>query len=418
LPQTFSGLAQQKSKIINDPIYGFITISGKLIYDLLEHTYFQRLRRITQLGLTYLVYPGAYHTRFHHALGALYLMQRAVSILRKKGHVITDEEEESVCIAILLHDIGHGPFSHALESTLIPKVSHEALSLKFMERLNLEFEGKLDMAIAIFSDNYPKRFLYQLIASQLDMDRLDYLRRDSFYTGVTEGSVNSERLLTMLNVHNDQLVIDAKGIYSVEKFIVARRLMYWQVYLHKTVLSAENMLVNILRRAKELSQRGEMLFATNALQTFLQHDYDWNDFESNPDLLDIFARLDDNDVMAGIKEWSQHGDRVLADLSSRLINRNLLKIKIKDEAFKAAEIEAAVLATGKQFNYTHAEAEHLIISRSIANHAYNPQSDRINLLYKNNTVQDISEAADQLNIHALSHTVIKHFLCYPAEIGL
>ncbi len=410
-------LAQNKSKILNDPIYGFITLPGELIYDLIEHPYFQRLRRITQLGLTYLVYPGAYHTRFHHALGAMYLMQKAVGILRKKGHEITEEEELSVCTAILLHDIGHGPFSHALESTLIPKVSHEALSLKFMERLNVEFNGQLEMAISIFSDNYPKRFLHQLIASQLDMDRLDYLRRDSFYTGVTEGAVNSERLLTMLNVHNDQLVIDAKGIYSVEKFIVARRLMYWQVYLHKTVLSAEYMLVNILKRAKFISQTQKPVFSGKALSLFLEQDFDWNDFETDPKLLDTFAHLDDFDVMAAIKEWTYHEDEVLSNLSKRLIDRRLLKIKIQNEAFDKAEIENTIEATGKALNLSNEEARHFVIASSITNHAYNPQSDRINLLYKDGSVADISVAADQLNIHALSHTVKKYFLCYPAEIG-
>lgn len=411
-------MAPNKSKILNDPIYGFITIPDALIYDLMEHPWFQRLRRITQLGLTYLVYPGAYHTRFHHALGAMHLMQRAVGILRSKGHEITPEEEQGVYVAILLHDIGHGPFSHALESTLIPKVSHEALSLKFMERLNTEFNGQLSTAIAIFSDNYPKRFLHQLLSSQLDMDRLDYLRRDSFYTGVTEGAVNSERLLTMLNVHNDQLVIDAKGIYSVEKFIVARRLMYWQVYLHKTVLSAEFMLVNVLNRAKELSGRGEKLFATSALQTFLQNDFDWNDFEQRPELLAEFARLDDNDILASIKEWQNHADRVLAELSTRLINRKLLKIKLQNEPFTAEYLESIQSQIADALNYSVQDAGYFLIADNIANHAYDPQSDRINLLYKDGTINDIREAADQLSISALSHTVVRHFLCYPAEIRL
>ena len=406
-------LPTHKTKIVNDPIYGFITLPGELIFDLIEHPYFQRLRRITQLGLTYLVYPGAYHTRFHHALGAMHLMQRAVLILRQKGLEITAEEEEGVYVAILLHDIGHGPFSHALENTLIPHIGHEALSLKFMERLNQEFQGRLTTAISIFSDNYPKRFLHQLISSQLDMDRLDYLRRDSFYTGVTEGAVNSERLLTMLNVHNDQLVIDAKGIYSVEKFIVARRLMYWQVYLHKAVLSAEFMLVNILNRAKQLAQAGEPVFATTALKKFLLTEFDWNDFEAYPGLLDDFAKLDDNDVMASIKEWCLHPDRVLAELSQRLINRRLLKIKMRDQALTETEKAEIIAKAANRLGFNEEDAAHFVIDGSIANHAYNPGSDRINLLYKDETVRDISEAADQLNIQALSHTVVKYFVCYP-----
>ncbi len=405
-----------KNKILNDPIYGFITIPDTFIFDLLEHPYFQRLRRITQLGLSYLVYPGAYHTRFHHALGAMHLMQKAVIILRQKGLAITDEEEQAVYIAILLHDIGHGPFSHALESTLIPQVSHEALSVKFMERLNEEFDGKLSVAISIFTDNYPKRFLHQLISSQLDMDRLDYLRRDSFYTGVTEGAVNSERLLTMLNVKDDALVIDAKGIYSVEKFIVARRLMYWQVYLHKAVISAEFMLVNILKRAKELVQQGETLFATTALTVFLVNDFDWNDFESQPALLDNFAKLDDNDIMAAIKEWCLHPDFVLSEMSKRLINRHLLKIEMRNTPFSTQEIEDVKKRVQTHFNFKNAEEDYFVINQSIANHAYNPTSDHINLLYKDGQVVDISQAADQLNISALSHTVTKHFVCYPSEI--
>ena len=339
-------------------------------------------------------------------------------VLRQKGQNITKEEEEAVYIAILLHDIGHGPFSHALESTLIPSVSHEALSIKFMEKLNIEFKGKLTLAIDIFSDNHPKKFLYQLIASQLDMDRLDYLRRDSFYTGVTEGAVNSERLLTMLNVKNDELVIDAKGIYSVEKFIVARRLMYWQVYLHKTVLSAEFMLVQILKRAKELAQEGTHLFATSALRLFLENDFDWNDFESKTNLIEEFARLDDNDIMASIKEWSLNKDYVLSELSKRLINRKLLKIDLRNKPFTKAELKVYKTKVANTFGFKMGEENYFIIHENIANNAYNPKSDHINLLYKDGHLEDISKAADQLNISALSHTVRKHFICYPGEIRL
>lgn len=401
---------------MNDPIYGFITIADELIFQLIEHPYFQRLRRISQLGLSYLVYPGAYHTRFHHALGAMHLMQRAVNILRQKGHPITPEEEQAVCMAILLHDVGHGPFSHALETTITRQVGHETLSLFIMKQLNQEFGGALNMAISIFTDQHPKRFLHQLISSQLDMDRLDYLRRDSFYTGVTEGAVNSERLLTMLNVQNDSLVIDAKGIYSVEKFIVARRLMYWQVYLHKAVLSAEFMLVNILKRARQLTHSGEKLFATTALQTFLTHDFGIEDFKKNPDLLNEFVKLDDNDIMASIKEWTRSSDFVLSELSNRLINRKLLKIKMQNEPFEWAEIEKIETRTRNFFGFEAGEEKYFVIHDSIANHAYNPESDHINLLYKDGSLQDIRTAADQLNISALSSSVVKYFVCFPAEI--
>jgi len=409
-------LSAFKHKIFNDPIYGFITITDELVFQLIEHPYFQRLRRISQLGLSYLVYPGAYHTRFHHALGAMYLMQRAVNILRQKGHEITVEEEQAVCIAILLHDIGHGPFSHALETTITRHIGHETLSLFIMQQLNTEFGGSLSLAISIFKDQYPKRFLHQLISSQLDMDRLDYLRRDSFYTGVTEGAVNSERLLTMLNVQNDSLVIDAKGIYSVEKFIVARRLMYWQVYLHKAVLSAEFMLVNVLKRARELSKQGSQLFATSALQLFLNNDFGIEDFENNPQLLTEFVRLDDNDIMASIKEWSRSDDFVLREMSSRLINRKLLKIKMQNEAFVSEDMEAIRAKTRAYFNFKAGEENYFVISDSIANHAYNPESDHINLLFKDGSLQDIRQAADQHNISALSGPVVKHFVCFVAEV--
>jgi HD superfamily phosphohydrolase len=405
-----------KNKIINDPIYGFITIKDPLIYELIDHPYFQRLRRISQLGLTYLVYPGAYHTRFHHAIGAMHLMGRAIYTLRQKGHEITAEEERGVLIAILLHDIGHGPFSHALEHTLIPGVSHEALSLKIMEELNNEFDGALTLAIDIFTNNYPKAFLHQLISSQLDMDRLDYLRRDSFYSGVTEGSVNSERLLTMLNVKDDQLVVDSKGIYSVEKFLVARRLMYWQVYMHKTVLSAEFMLVNILKRAKHLATQGIALPGTGALKHFLAADYTWNDFEENPAILKKFLELDDFDVMSGIKDWTHHGDLILSDLSSRIINRNLLKIRLQEEPFEEELAETMAEGIRNQYGFTHGEERYMLIVDKVKNHAYNNKKGHINLLYKDGRTSDISTAADQMTINALSEPVERHFICFPREL--
>ena len=406
----------KKNKIINDPIYGFITIKDGLIYELIDHPYFQRLRRISQLGLTYLVYPGAYHTRFHHAIGAMHLMGRAIYTLRQKGHEITPEEERGVLIAILLHDVGHGPFSHALEHTLIPGVSHEALSLKIMEELNQEFDGALTLAIDIFTNNHPKAFLHQLISSQLDMDRLDYLRRDSFYSGVTEGSVNSERLLTMLNVKDDQLVVDSKGIYSIEKFLVARRLMYWQVYMHKTVLSAEFMLVNILKRAKYLATQGVELTGTQALKHFLHADYTWNDFEENPAILKKFLELDDFDVMSGIKDWANHNDLILSDLSSRIINRNLLKIRLQETPFEEELAEKMAEGIRNQYGFTHGEERYMLIVDKVKNHAYNNKKGHINLLYKDGHTSDISTAADQMTINALSEPVERHFICFPREL--
>ena len=405
-----------KNKIINDPIYGFITVKDPLIYELIDHPYFQRLRRISQLGLTYLVYPGAYHTRFHHAIGAMHLMGRAIYTLRQKGHEITPEEERGVLIAILLHDVGHGPFSHALEHTLIPGVSHEALSLKIMEELNQEFDGALTLAIDIFTNNHPKAFLHQLISSQLDMDRLDYLRRDSFYSGVTEGSVNSERLLTMLNVKDDQLVVDSKGIYSVEKFLVARRLMYWQVYMHKTVLSAEFMLVNILKRAKYLAAQGVELTGTQALKHFLHADYTWNDFEENPAILKKFLELDDFDVMSGIKDWANHSDLILSDLSGRIINRNLLKIRLQETPFEEELAKKMAEGIRNQYGFTHGEERYMLIVDKVKNHAYNNKKGHINLLYKDGHTSDISTAADQMTINALSEPVERHFICFPREL--
>ncbi|GGH66572.1 MAG: HD domain-containing protein [Bacteroidetes bacterium] len=406
-----------KYKILNDPIYGFISIPSELIFDLIEHPYFQRLRRITQLGLTYLVYPGAYHTRFHHAIGAMHLMQRAVSILRSKGHDITPEEEEAVYVAILLHDIGHGPFSHALEFTLVRNVNHEQLSTLFMERLNAQFDGKLTTAIQIFKNEYPKRFLNELISSQLDMDRLDYLRRDSFYTGVTEGAINSERLLTMLNIANDRLVVDAKGIYSVEKFIVARSLMYWQVYLHKTVLSAEFMLVNVLQRAKELAAEGIEIHGTTALRTFMYEDPTYDEFMNSTTLLDTFAHLDDFDIMASIKEWCNHSDRVLSDLSRRIVERRLFKIEIRRDPFNEDYVNEIRTQTQALFGFTSDEASYYIIEKMTANDIYKAGDSQIRLLYKDGRVTDVAEDADQLNLKALQTSVKRHFICYPKEVG-
>ena len=404
-----------KTKIINDPIYGFTNISDALIFDLVEHPYFQRLRRISQLGLTYLVYPGAYHTRFHHALGAMHLMQRAISTLRSKGQEITSEEQQAVLIAILLHDVGHGPFSHALEHSIVSGINHENISMLIMDKLNEQFKGKLSLAIEIFKNKYPKAFLYQLISSQLDVDRLDYLKRDSFYSGVSEGIINSDRIISMLNVSNGNLVIDAKAIYSIEKFIIARRLMYWQVYLHKTVLSAEFSLVEALKRAKTLVKKGINIFSTSALREFLINDHSLENFNSNSKLLDLFCQLDDIDIMSSIKEWAKHTDTVLSVLSRNIIERKLLKIELQDNKFDTSYINKIKHKAAKIYGIDSENCSHLVFTNQIDNKAYNPKKDKINLLYKDGRIMDIAEAADQLNISVLGQTVTKHFLCYPKD---
>ncbi|MFM9027480.1 MAG: HD domain-containing protein, partial [Bacteroidota bacterium] len=324
---------------MNDPIYGFIKLPSDLVFRLIEHPYFQRLRRIRQLGMTHLVYPGAHHTRFHHALGAMYLMGRAIDILRSKGQEITRDEAEAATVAILLHDIGHGPFSHALEDSIVRGIKHEELSALFMDRLNKDFGGALELALSIFRGKYPKKFLHQLVSSQLDMDRLDYLNRDSFFTGVSEGVISFDRILEMLQVRNDQLVVEEKGIYSIEKFIVARRLMYWQVYLHKTVVGAECLLTGILRRARQVALGDSHLFTTPALRTFLLNDYTRSDFDSDSGLLDAFAGLDDSDITSSIKVWTNHPDFVLSELSKRLLHRRLFKIVLRREPFSCKESE-------------------------------------------------------------------------------
>lgn len=408
-------ITANKRKILNDPIYGFTTIPNELIFDLIEHPYYQRLRRITQLGLTYLVYPGAYHTRFHHALGAMHLMQNAIKTLQSKGHEITEDEEQAVLIAILLHDIGHGPFSHALEHSIVNGINHEHISMMIMDKLNEEFDGKLSLAIQIFQNKYPKAFLHQLISSQLDVDRLDYLKRDSFYSGVSEGVINSDRIISMFNVSNGELVVDAKAIYSIEKFIIARRLMYWQVYLHKAVLSAEFSLVEVLKRAKTLVQSGEDLFSTSALMTFLKNDYCLDDFNTNPELLELFCQLDDFDIMTSIKEWTRHSDKVLSLLSQKIIQRKLLKIELQNTEFDPEYVENIQNKASQIFDLSHEECKHLVFTNKIDNKAYNPKKDKINLLFKDGSIVDIAEAADQLNISVLAQTVTKYFLCYPKE---
>jgi uncharacterized protein len=402
-----------KKKILNDPVYGFISLRYDIIHDLIDHPWFQRLRRISQLGLSHLVYPGASHNRFHHAIGAMHLMQSAVDEIRLKGHEITEDEALGVLIAILLHDIGHGPFSHALEHSLVSDISHEDISVYMMNRLNEQFDGQLDTAIEIFNDHYPKKFLHQLVSSQLDMDRLDYLRRDSFYSGVTEGQVGSERIIKMLNVHNDQLVVEEKGIYSIEKFIVARRLMYWQVYLHKTVLSAEFMLVNILKRAKDLARNKVELFASPALDLFLKRDFRKSDFLAESELLEQFACLDDYDILGAIKVWQNHEDRILSLLCSKLISRQLFKIELTKKPVphkyqrEILERNMTLLGLNKE------EAAYFVIVHKIDNHAYSSAAEAINIMFKDGTVRDVASASDHLNLLALSKPVEKHFICYP-----
>lgn len=406
-----------KKKIFNDPIYGFITLPYDIIFDLIEHPYFQRLRRIKQLGLTHMVFPGALHTRFHHALGTMHLMSKAIEVLRSKGVKITDKEAQGVSIAILLHDIGHGPFSHALEHSLVNGISHEEISTFFMDVLNKEFKGKLDLALQIFRNEYEKKFLHQLVSSQLDMDRLDYLKRDSFYTGVSEGVISTDRIITMLNVKNDELAIEEKGIYSIEKFIIARRLMYWQVYLHKTVVSAESLLIKILKRAKELATQNIDLFATPALKEFLYHEYNLTSFKKKPLLLEIFAELDDSDIMSSIKVWKDHNDKTLSTLCKMIINRDLYKIQLQTKKFDKSIVNVIEKRVASKLKIPKNELNYFVFQNSIVNNAYNAKMDKINILLKDNSIKDISEAADTFNIKALATPVKKWFLCFPKTVA-
>ena len=403
--------SQNKLKIINDPIYGFITIPSPLIFELIEHRYFQRLRRITQMGMSYLVYPGAHHTRFHHVIGAMHLMQKAVQVLRFKGIVISEEESEALYVAILLHDIGHGPFSHAMEHSIVENVDHESISLFFMDALNKEFNNRLTLAIQIFKNEYPRNFFYQLISGQLDMDRMDYLRRDSFYTGVSEGSVNSERLISMLNVFEDNLVIEEKGIYSVEKFIIARRLMYWQVYLHKTSLVAEQLVTRLLKRAKELTLKGAKLQASTALSYFLNTSVSEENFDG--ETLEVFSKLDDYDIVSAMKYWVSEDDFVLSNISKMLLNRDLLKIEIQLTPFFKEKISEAKKKVMENYSISEEEASYFVFTGQITNQAYSLEKDTINLYKKSGEVIDVAHASDQLNLKALSKKVVKNYMCYP-----
>lgn len=404
--------SSNKRKIINDPVFGFINIPDDFLYDIIQHPYFQRLHRIKQLGLSSFVYPGAQHTRMQHSLGAMHLMGEAITQLQQQEHEITPCEAEAVRACILLHDIGHGPFSHALENTLVHGISHEGISLLMMKRLNKELNGKLDLALEIFTNQYHKKFLHQLVSSQLDMDRLDYLSRDSFFSGVSEGIIGAARIIKMLNVHNDQLVVDIKGIYSVEKFLVARRLMYWQVYLHKTSVAAEKMLVNILKRAKELATGGDELFASPALHYFLYQDITREKFVQSPEALKNFALLDDSDLLSAFKAWISHKDVVLSTLCNHFINRRLFKVEINYPGDIHAFQKNLQQQYMSHFGITAHEASYFMGDETVTTDTYSDRDERINILYKDRSVKDISEASDMLNISVLTKKVEKHYFCY------
>ncbi|CAD0009189.1 HD domain-containing protein [Flavobacterium chungangense] len=403
-----------KLKIFNDPIYGFISIPNELIYDLIQHPYFQRLRRISQMGLSYLVYPGANHTRFHHALGCMHLMQKAIETLRFKGVAISNDEECALLIAILLHDIGHGPFSHAMEKSIVEDVNHESISLLFMNQLNNEFDGKLSLAIQVFKGEYHRKFMLQLISSQLDMDRMDYLKRDSFYTGVAEGNVNSERLIQMMNVENDILVIEEKGIYSVEKFLLSRRLMYWQAYLHKTSLVAELILMKVLKRAKELTLKGVKLPCSEPLLYFMQNKISLENFDAEK--LDLFSQLDDFDIISALKAWQKYNDFILSTLSRMIINRDLLKIKMSAEKIPMEESQSLKEEFAEQHHISALDAGYFIFRGKIKNQAYSKEAEPIRILKKDKTIEDVVEASDQLNLKSLSKLVTKYYICFPKQL--
>jgi hypothetical protein len=409
-----------KRKIINDPVYGFISIPGDFVFDLIEHPWFQRLRNIRQLGLTSFVYPGANHSRFQHGLGALHLMNMAIATLRSKGIIISPVEEEATLIAILLHDSGHGPFSHALENLIINGISHEDISLLLMRKLNEKYSGKLDLAIEIFTGKYYRKFFHELISGQMDMDRLDYLRRDSFFTGVIEGSVGSDRIIRMLNVVDDSLVVDEKGIYSLEKFLIARRLMYWQVYMHKTVLASESLLVNIFKRAKEIANDGDDLFTTPALRFFLYNNIGHSDLIDEgtftPGMIaSNFTRLDDSDILVSAKYWTDHSDKVLSDLSGRLLRRDLFAIELQNEPFSEKRVKDLGNLAKKLINIKPGLEDYYVFTNSISNLAYTPDAPVVKILLKSGRTADISTVSDMFDHRFLSERITKYFLCYPKE---
>ena len=406
-----------KSKIINDPVYGFVTIKSELAFEIVSHPFFQRLRHIKQLGLTDLVYPGAHHTRFEHALGAMHLMGVVLDILRRKKIEISDKEYEAAQIAILLHDIGHGPFSHALEDSLMPGIKHESISYLMMAELNEYFNGALDLTMKIFRNSYERKFFNQLVSSQLDIDRLDYLNRDCFFTGVMEGTIGVDRILTMLTVHRDQLVVEAKGIYSIENFLTARRLMYWQVYLHKTSVSAERMLVNIIRRAQTLARAGEHIAASAALRYFLQRPVVIDDFSADKKALRHYGTLDDNDIWGAIKCWRDHDDRILSLLSKMLLERRLFQIMLSNDPIKKQLVEKIRSGVSKQYRTLRSESSYLYSYGAVTNEAY-AEGEKINILAKNGDIQDIAQASDLPNIKAISKVVKKNFLSWPKDVPL
>ena len=407
-----------KKKIFNDPIYGFINIQSEIIFDIIEDPVFQRLRRIKQLGLTDFIYPGALHTRFHHAIGAMHLMTKAITTLRSKNIEISNEEALALQLTILLHDIGHGPFSHALEFSLLHGVNHESLSFLFMKRLNKKYNGVLDLALKIFQDTYERKFFHQLVSSQLDMDRLDYLKRDSFFTGVSEGVIGLERIISMLNVAEDSIVIEEKGLYSIENFLNARRLMYWQVYLHKTSVSAEKMLINTILRAKDLSLSGKNIVSTPSLSEFINKEITLESFQIQPELLQSFAKLDDYDIWSGIKHWQHSDDLILSQLSVSLLSRKLFKIRLSNNPLEKKEVEKIRESISKKYGILKADSRYLFSYGEVTNKAYIGEGQSINILKKDGTVVDIAEAADLPNIKAISKIVRKHYLCYPKNVYL
>lgn len=400
------------AKIISDPVFGFIQIPTGLLLDIVKHPLFQRLNRIKQLGLSSNVYPGAQHTRFQHSLGAFHLMSEAIISLTRKGNFIFDSEAEAVQAAILLHDIGHGPFSHVLEHTLVQGVEHEDISLMLMQKINDAFKGQLNLAIEIFKDHYPKRFLHQLISSQLDMDRLDYLRRDSFFTGVTEGNIGSARIIRMLNVKDDHLVVEKKGIYSIENYLMNRRLMYWQVYLHKTSVAAEKVLINVLIRAKELSRKGVDLFASPALSYFLKNQVDKAWWDTHPEALENYALLDDNDIWCALKVWCHHPDKVLSLLSQDMVNRRIFKVEVSDEPISEEKITAIRTQLAKRYHLPYEETSYLVDVSTVQKDMYRMEDDSIEILFDDGSSKDISQVSDMLNVELLSKKVRKHYLCY------
>jgi len=405
-----------KNKILNDPIYGFISIPSELIYKIIEHTYFQRLRRISQLGLSYLVYPGANHTRFHHAIGAMHLMQKAILVLKNKGVTINELEEEGLLIAILLHDIGHGPFSHALEHSLVNNISHESISIEFMKELNSIFKGKLSLAIKIFQNKYKKKFLHQLISSQIDVDRLDYLNRDSFYSGVAEGIVNSTRIIDMYNVFNGNLVVDYKGIYTIEKFLLSRKLMYLQVYMHKTVLSAEHTLMNILKRAKYLASNNISIFSTNNLKKFLSSEINMNDKKNISENLKLFSKLDDYDIMTSIKEWQNSNDLILSCLSKQIIERKLHKIHEIDKKDSKYILKQTKEKLNKKYIKKNSDFEYFVFLIQTKHKIYTPKKNPINVLNLKKNKLELSSIEKELNFNKKQNTIVKNFICYHPSI--